>query len=563
MRCCRFQRIIIFALSLFCAQGLSAFCQEVDFGQEINNLFSDWDKPDSPGVGVVVVRDGEVIFKNTYGLANLEYEVPFSSTTRSNIGSVSKQFAALAILKLEMEGKLRQDDEIHTYIPELPAYDWPVTIYHLLHQTSGLPDFGTLWSLSGRYGSDFRDFQEVLRLFRFRKNLLFQPGSDYAYSNTNYAFLAEIVQRVSGKPFHEWMKENIFEPLGMHDTMSLPSRSIIVDGVADNYRLRGTGYEKYLKQSAVPGCTLIYTTLDDLAKWLMYLYREEKEGTTLFDSFTAPGKLNDGNTANYACGLILGAYKGVRFIRHSGQDGGYVCDLIYCPEHKLGVVVMGNCRQLDPNLYTENVIDTLLKDYIRTSQTVKAVDANAEEPATAPPISKFDALLGTYTFEEGNMKMALFRSGEQLFGAIYGMGISELYPKREGLLTNDYYGVEIAFSPTTSDGTAAGVNLRIRGTVHSGEKIDIPALDSESSAQLLGDYYCEELDVVYKIAQSEGRLFWSFRLGENPMARVDGDLFVNDTAFFSFERDDAGQIVGFSMRGESFGSIPFRKIYYH
>ena len=187
--------------------------------RKVDALFAEWDKPGSPGAAVAIVKNGLVMYQKGYGSANLEYDIPITSSTIFHVGSVSKQFTAFAITVLAHEGKLSLDDDIRQYLPELPAFGVPITIRHLMHHTSGLRDEVFLLAMAGWRLDDVITKAHILKLVRSQRELNFRPGEKYRYSNTGYTLLAEIVERVSGKSFREWTATNIFEPLGMTSTL--------------------------------------------------------------------------------------------------------------------------------------------------------------------------------------------------------------------------------------------------------------------------------------------------------------------------------------------------------
>jgi CubicO group peptidase (beta-lactamase class C family) len=185
---------------------------------QIDSLFTPWNTANHPGGTVLISIKGETVFSKAYGLASLEYNIPNTLNTRFNIGSLSKQFTAMGIVLLEEQNKLSFDDDIRKYIPELAPYDKTITIRHLLHHTSGIRDIHGLLGLAGWRPADLETNEDVYRVFKNQKDLNFNPGDELSYSNTGYIFLARIIEKVSGLTFEQWMKQNIFDPLGMKNT---------------------------------------------------------------------------------------------------------------------------------------------------------------------------------------------------------------------------------------------------------------------------------------------------------------------------------------------------------
>jgi len=184
----------------------------------VDALFASWNKSDSPGCALAVVNKGGIIHKRGYGMADLERNVPITAASVFDIGSVGKQFTAMLIAILARRGALSLDDSIHKHIPEMPRYEQPVAIRHLIHHTSGLRDYTTFMHLSGLHFENFYCEDELLDLICRQAALNFRPGDEFLYSNTGYFLLGVIAARVAGKPYTELIREYILEPLGMHAT---------------------------------------------------------------------------------------------------------------------------------------------------------------------------------------------------------------------------------------------------------------------------------------------------------------------------------------------------------
>jgi len=165
---------------------------------KIDAVFAQYDKPDSPGCALGVIKDGKLLYARGYGMANLEHNIPNGPKMAYDIGSTSKQFTAAGILLLAQQGKLSLDDDVRKHIPELPAYQKPITIRHLLHHTSGLRDYLTLFSLAGVNFDDTTTEKDALDIIVRQKGLNFTPGDEWLYSNSGYFLLSIIIKRASG-----------------------------------------------------------------------------------------------------------------------------------------------------------------------------------------------------------------------------------------------------------------------------------------------------------------------------------------------------------------------------
>src|SRR5262245_32446755 len=184
----------------------------------VDKLFAAWNKPTAPGCAVGVLRDGQRLYSQGYGMADLEHGARITPTTVFHIASVSKQFTAFAIYLLAQEGKLALDDDVRKYLPELHDFGKTITIRHLIHHTSGLRDQWNLLAMAGWRLDDVITEKDILRLVWRQRELNFAPGDKQLYSNTGYTLLGVIVKRVSGQSLREYTQEHIFKPLGMQHT---------------------------------------------------------------------------------------------------------------------------------------------------------------------------------------------------------------------------------------------------------------------------------------------------------------------------------------------------------
>jgi len=218
------------------------------------------------------VRDGQVLFKKGYGLASLEHRAPITSSTVFDIASLSKQVTGLGIALLAEQGRLKLDDDIRVYIPEMTAFDAPITIRQLLHHTSGLRDWGSTLSLAGADTDDLILSDRILTFAYAQRTLNFKPGSDYAYSNTGYVLLGEVIRRVTDTSFRAWTDETFFRPLGMTATHFRDDVYEVIPNRAFGYSRRPDGQYRALPNIlSVAGAGTIFGTVEDMAKWAINL----------------------------------------------------------------------------------------------------------------------------------------------------------------------------------------------------------------------------------------------------------------------------------------------------
>jgi len=366
----------LFALILITI-NLSA--QEIE---GINVIFEKFNNINSPGATVVVVKDGVILHLKGYGNANLEYEVPITSKTIFHIGSVSKQFTAFAILLLENQGKLSQDDFIGEYLKELPEYKDKIRIRHLLHHTSGLREIEKLQQIAGITSADQIESSFLYNLIKNQKDLNFEPGDELVYSNTNYFILAKIVESVTGEKFKDWTKENIFTPLGMINTQFYDDCSEIVKNRAYAYGdWDGELFKGILSYSYV-GPTSVLTNGEDMAKWLAN-FSKIKVGSKEINTkmLNATDTLNSGELINYGNGLGVTDYKGLKVVLHSGHDANYRAGLMYFPEHKVGIAIIGNYYSISPLEYGFAIADIVLGNLTKEEEEEKGKEHDSNDNA--------------------------------------------------------------------------------------------------------------------------------------------------------------------------------------
>lgn len=333
----------------------------------VDQIFEPWNRDDSPGFAIGIFRDGVPLYTRGYGMASLEYDIPLTSKSVFRTGSIGKQFTAMCIAILAESGKLSLDDDIRKHLPEMYQYATPVTIRHLVHQTSGIRDYLVLQGLAGRVGDYFFTQQEALDLLSHQRNLNFAPGERYQYSNSNYILMADIVERVSGLSLREYARRNIFEPLGMNDTHVHDDRNRVVRNRATGYASRNQGgYRIDMTQLEVVGDGSVFTTVEDLAKWDQnYFENELGKGTqALRDMVLTRGRLNNGEEIEYAFGQMIDTYKGLRRIRHSGSYKGFRASNAMFPDLGLAIVILANNSAWDSYSLPEQVADIYLADHL-------------------------------------------------------------------------------------------------------------------------------------------------------------------------------------------------------
>jgi CubicO group peptidase (beta-lactamase class C family) len=328
----------------------------------IDSIFAAWDSPVSPGCAVGVSRAGDLVFSGAWGSANLESGELLTPDRVFYLASVSKQFTATAVALLVLDGMLSLDDDVRTWIPELPDYGAPITLRHLLTHTSGLRDYLTLMALAGLSLQDAHSRDEILALIARQRALNFPPGERYLYSNTGYFLIPIVVERVTGRTIRAFMDDRVFRPLGMAHTLffddhreAIPNRALSYGGGED-----GTFERTFLDQFDQVGSGGVLSTVEDLARWDANFYTSAVGGRPLLDLLHARGVVASGDTIDYALGLSLGEYLGERTVEHGGSMMGFRTNFLRFPERRLAVITLCNLGSIDPALRSRQVADLYL-----------------------------------------------------------------------------------------------------------------------------------------------------------------------------------------------------------
>jgi CubicO group peptidase (beta-lactamase class C family) len=346
--------------------------------EKVDKLFAQWDKPDSPGCALGVIKDDKFVYKRGYGSANLDYNTPLSPESVFYIASTSKQFTAASILLLVRRGLVSLDDDIRKYFPELPRYEAPITVNHLVHHTSGVRDYLELMEMAGRKMDEPFDNEEAVETIARQKGLNFKPGERFLYSNSNYVLMAEIVRRASGKSLREFADENIFRPLGMTNTHFNDDRTAVVKNRVISYAPISNGrFRQFIKTIEAMGDGNLLTTVEDLAKWDRNFYDNKVGGDGFSQQMLTRAKLNNGEELSYAFGLGTDEYKGLKAVAHGGGFMGFRTEMIRFPEQRFTVICLCNAATVNPGALARQVADIYLADQI------KPAEAKSNNPAAA------------------------------------------------------------------------------------------------------------------------------------------------------------------------------------
>jgi CubicO group peptidase (beta-lactamase class C family) len=373
---------------------------------------------DQPGAAALVMKDGKVVLRKGYGLANLELGVPVSPDMVFELGSITKQFTAASILLLQERGQLRVEDEITKYLPDYPTHGQKITIEHLLTHTSGVPSYTGMAEWRPRVREDMK-LQDLIAIFK-DKPLDFNPGEQWNYSNSGYILLGAIVEKVAGKSYEQFVEEEIFQKLGMvhsrygHAEEIVPLR-------ATGYAQDGKGFRNadYLSMTQPYAAGSLMSTVDDLAIWGRALESEALLKKASLDRMFTAFHLKSGASTHYGYGIAVSDFEGERVVEHGGGIFGFVTHMARIPEEHVFVAILSNneASDPDPGALALRILAKGIGKAIEDRKTV-ALDAKT-----------LDEYVGVYRFDEDTTRAvtrAITREGSKLFSQRSGGNKSEI-----------------------------------------------------------------------------------------------------------------------------------------
>ena len=396
------------------AAQVTAPPQPVTREAAVDKVFAAWNKA-TPGCAVGVAENGASVLQRAYGMAELEHAIANGPETIFEAGSVSKQFTAAAMILLARDGKVSLDDEVRKYVPELPAYEAPVTIRQMLSHTSGLRDWGNLAGIAGMpRGARTYNHGHVVDILSRQHALNFAPGTRWSYSNSGYNLAAVIIARASGMSFAEFSRTRLFEPLGLTRTSWRDDYARIVPGRAVAYSPQGQArFRQDMPFENVHGNGGLLTTVGDLLKWQRALSDGPLSGARVATEQQTMATLPDGRALHYGLGVFTGVYKGVSEVYHSGATAGYRAFLTHYPSANLTVAVLCNAGNANATQFARSVSDIYLGERARADAPRPVVLREAQGPLVGvtpdasyqPSAEDLVAFAGTYNSAEVELQL--------------------------------------------------------------------------------------------------------------------------------------------------------------
>jgi CubicO group peptidase (beta-lactamase class C family) len=538
-----------------------------ELSARIDTLFAPWDCDHSPGAVVAVYHGGAVIHQRGYGVANIEDDVPFTADTVLRLGSTTKHLCATCILVLENQGKLSLGDDIRQFVPEMPDYGVVITLRHLLTMTSGLWDGINILLFAGLDVIAPIKRDQFLHLYPGQKKLMFNPGDDCTYSNTNYSLLGLVIERISGMSIAEFMQAELFQVLGMDRTSLTPYMQKTVANMAKGYVPNGDGaFEAGYMMIEMDGAGGVDSTITDMLKWFANYRDDQHFGPDYRQRMEAQSRLNDGRLLDYRLGINVMDYRGMEVVRHAGGMPGYLCDFVFFPQADLGIVLFTNL--LDPAMLQlpDRIADIVLENEFDLPLETTFLDTAREDVA---------ALAGVYASEGEGLVLELADQDGKLVCYLLG-DINPLH-ECEGWLQSRKNLVSVRMlDPLTGQGDGLELRLGCQAPYQMAVVADpraIPISPPGDFESFTGHYYHEGFEEVHKVSLRENKLRVDIPspmrdLVWGELTPVTGDLFValiegepsctDVTA--KFLRDGNGRVTAISYSLNRCRDVVFHKL---
>lgn len=527
--------------------------------QALDKLIDAFQKPDAPGISLAVSINGQTVYHRWVGQADLAHDVSIDADTRFNIASVSKQFTAFAIMLLADEGKLTLDQDVRKIIPELEVRPTPVTIRNLLNHTSGLREANSLLQLIGMSESSPLVEARALDLVLRQRGGNFPAGQRQEYSNTGYQLLAEVVARVSGQTFADFMRSRIFEPLGMERTFVHTDPEQIIADLAVGYQPVGDGFEHAHLLSATYGSTGIVSDPRDLLRWARALEKSEIGGRAVMDAMAARATLPDGRRAIATNGQEQRKFRGLDTWSHGGSTGGFRSFLLRIPGKRVAIAVMSNRSDFLKAAFAFDVAEALLADNLEPEPATDFL------PETGTDL---DPYVGDYRLFAG-IVFSLRRDGDHLIFSTFGKDDASRLPQIEKgvFMLNPVNQLRLEFHDF-ADGHATEMRWQVSedGFIPAPRVIMQPDPEMPLNIEELeGSYYCDTLQQVITLFEDGGALWLRTGYGNRVLLdryqpdtfRPDGQARIQRVEIL---RGTGARVVGVFVSAALADNIEYRKL---
>jgi CubicO group peptidase (beta-lactamase class C family) len=458
-----------------------------------------------PGAAVLVAQDGKVRFQGGYGLADVAHGVAFSPETKSRIGSITKQFTAAAILKLQEEGKLSVNDKLSKYFPDFPRGD-EVTLRHLLTHTSGIRSYTDKAGFVAKVTKPIKA-DDLLNSFK-NEPFDFDPGKKWHYDNSGYFLLGQIIEKVSGQSYGDFLQKNFFDPLGMKST-GVHHSGISLEHEALGYEFGDGKFTNALNwdMSWAGGAGSLYSTVEDLFRWNEGIFGGKLLSEASLKPAWTPVKTEENPEDNpdngYGYGWQLSQLRGAREISHGGGLNGFSSYILRLPRENFTVVVLANAQPGSPGADPQHLAQMVAQLYLGEKLAPRG---SREVNANVSPAA-FDALAGRYDY--GGPVMTVTKEGNHLYAQLGGQPRFEIFPKSETEFFWKVVEAQVTFVKDKSGKVIKAVHHQNGQTINAPRLEDLQEtkVDSASYDAIVGKYDYGEGTSILTVTRDGDHLF--------------------------------------------------------
>jgi CubicO group peptidase (beta-lactamase class C family) len=558
-----------------------------DKSSKVDALLKPWDTLAQPGCAIGVVRAGKVIYAKGFGASNLDYDAAIDPQTTFQIASFSKAFTSLCVAMLMDEGKIKPDDDIRKFLPEMHEFKTPITVRNLLRCHSGTRDFLHLMQLAGwplepswvSYSED-----DVFEVLTYQKTLQVEPGKKFSYCNSDYFLLAQIIQQASGMHISEFAKRRIFDPLGMTRTEYAKSPSFVSKNRAIGYEPRPIPKHSLTKipligwatSGRVMGGCGIRTCVIDLARWDRNFYDNKLKGGKNVETFFKTGGVLGNQfclsvdayhkTWNKKQPELVGQYNGRKFMEFTGGGWGFASCMARYPEQRLTVICLtNNAESITPWSMTKKIAEIYLDESKPSPQ--RQTDEKKYEFVSLP-IDQLKERVGRFQDAVGRIWSTTL-IGDKLHYTNSRGETHVLAATKDGKFIateSPYEGDYFKFERPKSDAPFDLILGWETGTVKFKRIIRLQPSEQELN-EFCGKYTSEELPVIYQFSVRNKELGLKIGVGRwEKLQMGKQDRFVPvichqyDLRLIEFERSKAGKVTGFIIGSGRAQRLPFRKL---
>ena len=537
-----------------------SFSQTIDDStkNKIDELFTQWDNPKSPGGAMGIVRNDSLIYAKGFGMANLENNIPNTTETNFYMASVSKQFTGYCIVLLAKQGKVKLDEDIRIYLPWFPDYEYKITVRNLLNHTSGIRDDLDLATISGLNRFGMVTQLHALSLIKSQRSLNFTPGEQHQYSNSNFVLLAEIVETVSGQSFSSFADSAIFKPLGMNHTSFPEDYTKLISNRANSYsKINNSSFTNNFQNVYTLGDGGMFSNIVDMQKWVSNFFNPKVGDYKDIEQLTQKGRLNNGNEIFYALGVNVTTLKGWNRYHHRGGMAGYGNYVAIYPELKLGIIVFGN---VNSNPAPRDMVVQINDLFIKDNPNVKNVTIDEKVAVFTDTVTVLK-FCGNYLSNNGTEINFVLRN-KKLFWETEGS--SKLLLKVSGNTFIDLLDSTVKFVFREIDAKKYSVTQQLSYTERLLTKYPLENKPTEKELKSYeGKYYSSELDCSFRVRVNGGQLLLTSIRHEDLVLKylAKDELFhKNGLKHLQIIRDKQNKIVGFDLDNGSIVNMRFNKM---